>query len=46
MAQLYQAGNALDGAALALIDGLDWVRENTKVIGRGHADPRIAVIDA
>ena len=44
--QLHQAGDALDGDAFTLIDGLDRVRENAEVIGRSYADPCIAVIDA
>ena len=46
LANFHEAGDALDGVALALIDGFHRVGKNAKVIGRGDADARVTMIDA
>jgi hypothetical protein len=45
-ADFREAGDALDGVALGLVDGFHRVREDAEVIGGGDADAGVAVIDA
>jgi hypothetical protein len=45
-ADFREAGDAFDGVTLAYIDGLDRIRENAEVIGRGDADAGVTVVDA
>lgn len=39
-------GDALDGIRLRTVDGFHGMGEDAEVIGRGNADPGIAMIDA
>ncbi|MEO7097813.1 MAG: hypothetical protein ABI162_00515 [Luteolibacter sp.] len=39
-------GDALDGVAFALIDGLDGMRENPEIVRRGDADAGVAMINS
>ncbi len=42
----HQLGDSLDGFRPTQVDGFHGVRENPKIIGRGDADARVAVVDA
>jgi hypothetical protein len=46
LADLDEAGDALDGVALALVDGFYRVGEDAEVIGRSDADARVPMVDA
>jgi hypothetical protein len=46
LADFRQPGDPLDGVALALVDGLDGMREDAEIVGGGDADPRVTMIDA
>lgn len=46
LSDFYKPGDPLDGIAFALVDGFHRVRKDAEVVGRGDADPRIAMIDA
>jgi len=44
--QINELGDALDGVALGLMDGLNRMREDAEVIGRSDADAGLAMVDA
>jgi hypothetical protein len=46
LADFRQPGDPLDGVALALVDGLDRMREDAEIVGRGDTNARVAMINA